>query len=248
MRKVMIVTGGSRGIGHAVAAEAARQGFAVCINYSRSPAPAEALAAEIRSRDGQAIAVGADVARRDEVARLFERVDRELGTVTALVNNAGIVGGMHRVDEIDLASLHATFETNVYSAFYCAGEAIRRMSTAKGGKGGVIINISSAAARHGGLPAEVHYAASKGAIDTMTTGLAKEVGKEGIRVVGIRPGLIRTEIHQAHGGEATIQALAPTVPIGREGLPEEVAAAVLWLVSEQASYVTGTTIDVSGGR
>jgi NAD(P)-dependent dehydrogenase (short-subunit alcohol dehydrogenase family) len=248
MQKVMIVTGASRGIGHAVAAEAARQGFAVCINFSRSPGPAEQLAAEIRRRDGQAIAVGADVSRRDEVARLFERVDRDLGTVTAQINNAGIIGGMHRVDEIDQAALLATFETNVYSAFYCAGEAIRRMSTAKGGKGGTIVNLSSAAARHGGLPSEVHYAASKGALDSMTTGLAKEVGKEGIRVVGVRPGLIRTDIHQAHGGEATIQALAPTVPIGREGLPEEIAAAVLWLVSDQASYVTGTTVDVSGGR
>jgi NAD(P)-dependent dehydrogenase (short-subunit alcohol dehydrogenase family) len=248
MRKVMIVTGASRGIGHAVAAEAARQGFAVCINYARSAGPAEDLAAEIRERDGQAIAVGADVSRRDEVARMFERVDQELGTVTALVNNAGIVAGMHRVDAIDPATLMTTFETNVYGTFYCSGEAIRRMSTARGGKGGTIINISSAAARHGGLPEEVHYAASKGAIDSMTVGLAKEVGKEGIRVVGIRPGLIRTEIHHNHGGEATIQALAPTVPIGREGLPEEIAAAVLWLVSDQASYVTGTTVDVSGGR
>jgi NAD(P)-dependent dehydrogenase (short-subunit alcohol dehydrogenase family) len=244
----MVITGAARGIGHAVASEAARQGYAVCINYVRSQGPAEALAAEVRAGNGRAIAVGADVSQRAEVERLFAAVDRELGPVTALVNNAGIVGGMSRVDAISEQALRETFETNVYGFFYCAAEAIRRMSTAKGGKGGVIINISSAAARHGGLPSEVHYGASKGAIDTMTIGLAKEVGREGIRVVGIRPGLIRTEIHEAHGGEATIRTLAPTVPIGREGSPEEVAAAVLWLVSDGASYVTGTTVDVSGGR
>ena len=248
MTGVMVVTGAARGIGHAVAAEAGRQGYAVCINYVRSKGPAEALAAKICEGNGKAIAVGADVSKRADVERLFATVDRELGPVTALVNNAGIVGGMHRVDAISEQALRETFETNVYSFFYCAAEAIRRMSTAKGGKGGTIINISSAAARHGGLPAEVHYGASKGAIDTMTVGLAKEVGKEGIRVVGIRPGLIRTEIHEAHGGEATINALAPTVPIGRAGSPEEIAAAVLWLVSDGASYVTGTTVDVSGGR
>ena len=248
MTGVMVITGAARGIGHAVAAEAARQGYAVCINYVRSRGPAEALAAEIRAANGRAIAVGADVSKRAEVERLFAAVDRDLGPVTALINNAGIVGGMARVDAIAEQALRETFETNVYSFFFCAAEAIRRMSTAKGGRGGVIINISSAAARHGGLPSEVHYGASKGAIDTMTVGLAKEVGKEGIRVVGIRPGLIRTEIHEAHGGEATVDALAPTVPIGREGLPEEIAAAVLWLVSDQASYVTGTTVDVSGGR
>ena len=245
MTGVMVVTGAARGIGHAVAAEAARQGYAVCINYVRSKGPAEALAAKIREGNGKAIAVGADVSKRADVERLFATVDREFGPVTALVNNAGIVGGMHRVDAISEQALRETFETNVYSFFYCAAEAIRRMSTAKGG---TIINISSAAARHGGLPSEVHYGASKGAIDTMTVGLAKEVGKEGIRVVGIRPGLIRTEIHEAHGGEATVNALALTVPIGRAGMPEEIAAAVLWLVSDGASYVTGTTIDVSGGR
>jgi NAD(P)-dependent dehydrogenase (short-subunit alcohol dehydrogenase family) len=244
----MVVTGAARGIGHAVAAEAGRQGYAVCINYVRSKGPAEALAAKIREGNGRAIAIGADVSKRGEVERLFAAVDRELGPVTTLVNNAGIVGGIHRVDAISEQALRETFETNVYSFFYCAGEAIRRMSTAKGGKGGTIINISSAAARHGGLPSEVHYGASKGAIDTMTVGLAKEVGKEGIRVIGIRPGLIRTEIHEAHGGEATINTLAPTVPIGRAGSPEEVATAVLWLVSDGASYVTGTTLDVSGGR
>lgn len=248
MTGVMVVTGAGRGIGHAVASAAARQGYAVCINYIRSQGPAEALATEIRAANGRAIAVGADVSKRAEVERLFATVDRELGPVTALVNNAGIVGGMARVDDLAEQALRETFETNVFSFFYCAGEAIRRMSTAKGGRGGVIINISSAAARHGGLPSEVHYGASKGAIDTMTVGLAKEVGKEGIRVVGIRPGLITTEIHAAHGGDATVRALAPTVPIGRAGSPEEVAAAVLWLVSDAASYVTGTTVDVSGGR
>jgi len=248
MTGVMVITGAGRGIGHAVAEMAGRQGYAVCINYVRSKDRSEALAAAIRGTGGRAIAVGADVSKRAEVERLFATVDSEFGAVTALVNNAGIVGGMHRVDAISEQSLRETFETNVYSYFFCAAEAIKRMSTAKGGKGGVIINISSAAARHGGLPSEVHYGASKGAVDTMTVGLAKEVGREGIRVVGIRPGLIRTEIHEAHGGEATIRTLAPTVPIGREGAPEEVAAAVLWLVSDGASYVTGTTVDVSGGR
>jgi NAD(P)-dependent dehydrogenase (short-subunit alcohol dehydrogenase family) len=175
-------------------------------------------------------------------------VDATLGRVSVLVNNAGIIGGMCRVDAMAEARLQETFAINVFSYFYCAGAALRRMSTRHGGPGGAIVNISSAAARHGGLPEEAHYAASKGAIDSFTVGLAKEIGREGVRVNAVRPGLIVTDIHEAHGGDETIRVVGPTIPLGRVGQPMEVAETVLWLASDAASYLHGALIDVSGGR
>lgn len=248
MSKVMIVTGAGKGIGAAIAELAGQRGYVVCVNYAHSKDAAEQVVARIAGAGGKAIAVQADVSQPAEAKRLFEETDRRLGKVDALVNNAGIIGRQCRLDELDDAVLAQVFAVNTFSYFYCAREAIRRMSTKHGGKGGAIVSISSAAARHGGLPMESHYAASKGAIDSFTVGLAKEVGKEGIRVNAIRPGLIVTDIHQAHGGDATIRAVAPTVPIGREGVPMEIAEAAVWLSSDAASYVHGAILDVSGGR
>jgi NAD(P)-dependent dehydrogenase (short-subunit alcohol dehydrogenase family) len=246
--KVMIVTGAGRGIGAAIAALAGQRGYAVCVNYAHSREAAEQVAARINAGGGKAVAIRADVSKDAEAKRLFAEVDAKLGRVDALVNNAGIIGRQCRFDEIDERLLAEVFAVNTFSYFYCAREALRRMSTRHGGKGGAIVNISSAAARHGGLPLESHYAASKGAIDSMTVGLAKEVGTEGVRVNGIRPGLIVTEIHEAHGGQATIDRVGPTVPIGRAGTPLEIAEAAVWLCSDAASYVHGAVIDVSGGR
>ncbi|HSH08608.1 MAG TPA: SDR family oxidoreductase [Burkholderiales bacterium] len=248
MAKIMVVTGAGRGIGAAVARLAGGRGYDVCVNYARSQAAAEGVASDIRSRGQRAIALQADVSRDDEVRRLFAEVDRQLGRVDVLVNNAGIIGRQCRADAMDGELLQQVFAANTFSVFYCNREALRRMSTKHGGSGGSIITISSVAARHGGLPAETPYAASKGALDSMTVGLAKEVGKEGVRVNAIRPGMIETEIHEAHGGQATIDAVAPSVPIGRAGSAEEIAEAVLWLASDAASYVHGAVIDVSGGR
>jgi NAD(P)-dependent dehydrogenase (short-subunit alcohol dehydrogenase family) len=248
MSKVMIVTGAGKGIGAAIAELAGKRGYAVCVNYAHSKDAAEQVVARITGAGGKAIAVQADVSQPAEAKRLFEETDRRLGKVDALVNNAGIIGLQCRLDELDDAVLAQVFAVNTFSYFYCAREAIKRMSTKRGGKGGAILNISSAAARHGGLPMESHYAASKGAVDSFTVGLAKEVGKEGIRVNAIRPGLIVTDIHQAHGGEATWRSVAPTVPLGREGYPAEIAEATVWLCSDAASYVHGAILDVSGGR
>jgi len=248
MSKVMIVTGASRGIGAAIAKRAARQGYAVCVNYANSKADAEKVVADITVAGGKAVAVQADVSRDAEVVRLFREVDEKLGRVDALVNNAGVIVRMCRADEMSEEILQKVFAANTFSAFYCTREALKRMSTKHGGKGGTIVMISSAAARHGGLPEETHYAASKGALDSMVAGLCKEVGLEGVRVVGVRPGLITTEIHNAHGGQALLDKAGPTVPIGRAGTPDEVAEAVVWLAGDSASYVHGAVIDVSGGR
>ncbi len=248
MSGVLVVTGASRGIGAAVARIGAQRGWKVAVNYNRSAAAAEALVAEITAAGGTAVAIGADVSDSDEATRLFREVDERLGRCTGLVNNAGVIGGVARIDEADPARFLPLFATNVFSYLYCAREAVRRMSTRHGGPGGAIVNISSAAARTGGLPGEVPYAATKGAVDSFTTGLAKEVGTEGVRVVGVRPGLIVTDIHDNHGGQETLDRLAPTVPIGRTGSAAEVAEAVLFLLSDKASYMTGATIDVSGGR
>ena len=248
MAKVMIVTGAGKGIGAAIAELAGQRGYAVCVNYAHSKDAAEQVVARIAGAGSKAIAVQADVSLPAEAKRLFEETDRRLGKVDALVNNAGIIGRQCRLDELDDAVLAQVFAVNTFSYFYCAREAIRRMSTQRGGKGGAIVSISSAAARHGGLPMESHYAASKGAVDSFTVGLAKEVGKEGIRVNAIRPGLIVTDIHQAHGGEATWRSVAPSVPLGREGYPAEIAEATVWLCSDAASYVHGAILDVSGGR
>ncbi|MBI1779604.1 MAG: SDR family oxidoreductase [Proteobacteria bacterium] len=248
MPGVLIVTGGSRGIGAATARIGAREGYAVCVNYAKAKNAALSVVRAIEKAGGRAIAVKADVAKPKEVARLFATVDRTLGPVTALVNNAGIGGPLKRVDEHDEKSLSRLFATNTFGCFYCAAEAIRRMSRKQGGKGGAIVTISSAAARLGGLPKLVAYAASKGAVDSFTIGLAKEVGKEGIRVNAIRPGMIKTDILGPIGGDKLIAQIAPFVPLGRAGTPEEIGEAAIWLCSDAASYVHGAIIDVSGGR
>lgn len=248
MAQIMIVTGASRGIGAAIARLAGQRGYDVCVNYGKSKGPADEVVAAIRASGGKAIAVQADMSDDAAVKRLFAEVDQQLGTVNVLVNNAGIINRQCRADEMTPALLAEIFAHNTFSAFYATREAIKRMSTRHGGKGGSIVTISSAAARHGGLPMETHYAASKGALDSMTIGLAKEVGQEGVRVNAIRPGLINTTIHEAHGGQATIKAAAPTIPIGRAGTVDELAEAALWLASDAASYVHGAIIDVSGGR
>lgn len=245
MKKVMIVTGASRGIGASVARLAARSGFKVCVNYLHSEQTADDVVAGIRNDGGDAIAVQADVGSEQEVARLFEEVDNRLGVLDVLVNNAGILA-QRRVEKMDAAELTRIFRVNVFSAFYCSREAIQRMSASHGGKGGVVINMSSAASRLGGLAGGSHYAATKGAIDSFSLALAKEVGREKIRVNAVRPGLIETDIHAVHGGINT--ALVEAVPLGRSGSADEVAEVVLWLASDAASYVHGAVVDVSGGR
>jgi NAD(P)-dependent dehydrogenase (short-subunit alcohol dehydrogenase family) len=247
MNRVMLVTGASRGIGAAIAKLAGRSGYRVGVNYHRSADAARAVVDEICSNGGQAVALQADVGRLDEVQRMFGQLDAEFGALDVLVNNAGVLASF-RVDETDEAKLESLLRANVYSAFYCSREAVRRMSTRFGGKGGAIVNMSSIAARLGGLAGGAAYAASKGAIDTFTLALAKEVGTDGIRVNALRPGLIATEIHEAHGGLAQMEQLAKTVPLGRSGAAIEVAEAALWLASSAASYVHGAVLDVSGGR
>jgi len=248
MSDVLIVTGGSRGIGAATARLAAERGYAVCVNYRAQREAAERLAAEIGAAGGRAIAVGADVASEADVVRLFAEVDAALGAVTALVNNAGILERQTRVDAIDAARIDRVFATNVRGAFLCAREAVRRMSTAHGGAGGAIVNVSSRAAQLGAPGEYVDYAASKAAVEAMTVGLAREVAAEGIRVNGVRPGIIYTEIHGDGGEPGRVDRLAPTLPMKRGGEAVEVARAILWLLSEEASYSTGSFIDVSGGR
>ena len=247
-RGVMVVTGASRGIGAATARLAASRGYAVCVNYLRNGAAAEAVVAAIRAGGGQAIALGGDVASETDVLKLFRESDRQLGPLTALVNNAGIVERQSRVEAMDAARLQRMFATNVIGAFLCAREAVRRMSTRHGGKGGAIVNISSGASRLGSPGEYVDYAASKGAIDTMTIGLAKELAADGIRVNCVRPGFVHTEIHAAGGEPNRIERLRDAIPMKRGGDPEEVARAVLWLLSDEASYSTGAILDVTGGR
>jgi NAD(P)-dependent dehydrogenase (short-subunit alcohol dehydrogenase family) len=246
--KVIIVTGASRGIGAATARLAAERGYAVCVNYRRSQAAAERVVADIERSGGRAIAVAADVASDADVVRLFETVDARLGVLTALVNNAGIVEQQMRVESMDAARLGRTFATNITGCFLCAREAVRRMSTRHGGAGGAIVNVSSAAARFGSPGEYVDYAASKGAIDTMTIGLASEVAAEGIRVNAVRPGIIRTDIHASGGEPGRVERLKGSIPMKRAGEAIEVARAILWLLSDEASYSTGTFIDVTGGR
>ena len=248
MSRVLIVTGGGRGIGAAAARLAAAQGYAVAVNYRRDRAAAEAVVAEIVGAGGAALAVPGDVAAEEEVVRLFATVDERLGRIDALVNNAGILETQARLDAMDGARLQRVLATNVIGSLLCAREAVRRMSTARGGSGGAIVNLSSVAARLGAPNEYLDYAASKGAIDTMTVGLAKEVAAEGIRVNAVRPGIIYTDIHASGGEPGRVDRLKGTVPMGRGGTPEEVAQAILWLLSDAAAYVTGTIIDVTGGR
>lgn len=246
--RVLVVTGAGRGIGASIARLGAREGFAVCVNFARNRAAADGVIADIRNAGGRAIAVQADVARRDDVQRLFETVDRELGTVSALVNNAGITGPLVAVEDMTDASLHEVFGTNVESLFWCCGEAVKRMARKHGGKGGAIVNVGSIAARYGGMPGMVAYATSKGAVDSFTIALAKEAGPEGIRVNCLRPGTTATDIIVPLGGAELAQRVAASTPLGRLGQPEEIAEAAIWLVSDKASFTHGAVLDVSGGR
>jgi len=248
MKKIILITGGSRGIGAAIAHLAAEEGYAVCISYLHNRAAADAVVAAITQKNGIAMAVQADVAVEEDVIRLFKHVDASFGPVTALVNNAGILERQARVDEMDSARIQRIFATNVVGSFICSREAVRRMSTRHAGKGGAIVNMSSRAS-HLGAPGEyVDYAASKAAIDTLTIGLAKEVAAEGIRVNAVSPGIIYTDIHASGGDPQRVDRVKDSVPMKRGGYPEEVAKAVLWLLSEDASYTTGASIDVAGGR
>jgi NAD(P)-dependent dehydrogenase (short-subunit alcohol dehydrogenase family) len=248
VNKVLIVTGGSRGIGAATARLAAQRGYAVCVNYRRNRAAADALVSEIAAAGGTALAVGADVASEPDVVNLFATVDARLGPLAGLVNNAGILEKQTRVEQIDAARIDRVFGTNVRGAFLCAREAVRRLSTRHGGSGGAIVNVSSRAAQLGAPGEYVDYAASKAALDALTIGLAREVAAEGIRVNGVRAGIIYTEIH-ADGGEPNrVDRLGPTLPMQRGGEAIEVARAILWLLSEEASYSTASFIDVAGGR
>ena len=244
----MIVTGSGRGIGAATARLAAKRGYAVCVNYLRDRGSAESVVQEIRGDGGSAIAVPGDIVSEKEVIHLFEECDRSLGPLTALVNNAGVVARQSRVEAMDAERLLRVFAVNVLGAFLCAREAIRRMSTRHGGQGGAIVNVSSGAARLGSPGEYVDYAASKGAIDTMTIGLAKELAADGIRVNCVRPGFVHTGIHAAGGEPNRIERLRDSIPMKRGGEPEEVARAILWLLSDEASYSTGAILDVTGGR
>lgn len=248
MDKVALITGGSRGIGAATALLAARQGWAVAVNYQANQAAAEAVVAQIGAQGGQAIAVQGDVAHEDQVLAMFAAVDAQLGRLTALVNNAGVVDTTQRVDEMGVARLRRMFETNVIGSIVCAREAVRRMSTRHGGAGGSIVNVSSAASRLGSAHQYVDYAASKGAIDAFTLGLAREVAAEGIRVNAVRPGLIETDIHASGGLPDRVRDLAHQVPMQRGGTAEEVAQAIAWLMSDASPYTTMSFLDVSGGR
>ncbi len=243
--RVLIVTGGSRGIGAETTRLAAERGYKVAVNYRENRDTAVEL---IKTLKTKAIAIQADVAAEADVVRLFETVDRELGPVTALVNNAGIVDRGTRVADMSAARIARMFAINVTGSFLCAREAVKRMSTRLGGKGGAIVNLSSIAARLGGAGEYVDYAAAKGAIDTFTIGLAKEVGPEGIRVNAVRPGIIRTEIHMASGDPARVERIGATAPLQRPGEAIEVARAILWLLSDESSYMTGAIVDVTGGR
>ena len=247
MDKVMIITGGGRGIGAETAKLAAKRGYAVCVNYLKDAKAAESLLKEL-SLGTKAIAVAGDVSREEDVLKIFAETDKALGRVTALVNNAGIVDRSQRVETITAARLARMFAINVTGSFLCAREAVKRMSTKHGGKGGAIVNVSSAAAKLGSPGDYVDYAASKAAIETFTVGLAKEVGGEGIRVNCVRPGVIRTDIHLVSGDPSRVERIGGAAPLGRPGEPEEVARAILFLASDEASYTTGSVLDVTGGR
>jgi len=248
MSGVAIITGSGRGIGAATAKLAAARGYAVCVNYLKNEQSADAVVAAIRAGGGRAIMVRADTANENDVIKLFERVDLELGPVSALVNNAGITGRAGRLDSFDAAAIRRVLEVNVTGTIFCSQQAVRRMSIKKGGAGGAIVNVSSLAATLGGADRWIPYAAAKGAINSFTIGLAKEVAAEGIRVNAISPGLIDTEIHAEAGIGDRLQKVIPMVPMGRLGTAEECAEAILWLMSGEAAYMTGGILPLSGGR
>jgi NAD(P)-dependent dehydrogenase (short-subunit alcohol dehydrogenase family) len=244
----LIVTGASRGIGAAVATLAGESGYAVAVNFSTGEIEANKVVDQIVASGGRAIAIHADVANEQQIIRMFETAERELGPIKALVNNAGITGGFARVEDVSSAAITSVFAVNVAGTMLCSREAVRRMSTRRGGTGGAIVNISSRAAQYGSAGEWVHYAASKGAIDSFTTGLAREVATEGIRVNAVAPGLVDTGLHAASGDPNRLQRMMGSIPMGRAGAPREIAEGVLWLLSPAASYTTGAILQIGGGR
>jgi NAD(P)-dependent dehydrogenase (short-subunit alcohol dehydrogenase family) len=244
----LIVTGASRGIGAAVAALAAERGYAVAVNFATGASEAGKVVEQIVAASGYAVAIQADVAHEQQIIRLFERAERELGPIKALVNNAAVTGGFARVEEVSSAAIANVFAVNVTGTMLCSREAVRRMSTRRGGTGGAIVNISSRAAHTGSAGEWVHYAASKGAIDSFTIGLAREVATDGIRVNAVAPGLVDTGLHAANGDPNRLQRLMGTIPMERPGTPREIAEGILWLLSPAASYTTGAILQIGGGR
>jgi NAD(P)-dependent dehydrogenase (short-subunit alcohol dehydrogenase family) len=248
MKQVILVTGSSRGIGAATALLASRRGYAVCINYLGNAQAAEQLRAQIAGEGGTAIAVQADVGVEADVLRLFATIDQQLGPITALVNNVGVLEQQGKLVDMSAERLQRVFTTNILSYFLCSREAIKRMATSRGGAGGGIVNVGSGASKHGAGSVYVDYASSKGAIDVMTLGLSKEVGPDGIRVNCVRPGIIYTDIHASGGDADRVDKLAATVPLQRGGQPEEIAETILWLLGPQSSYVSGALLDAGGAR
>ncbi len=248
MKKTILITGGSDGIGAATALLAAQEGYMVCVNYRQNKAAADTIVATINNQGGQAWAFQADISKEPEVERLFAAIDNQVGCITALVNNAGIIEPQQKLIDITERRLQKVFATNVFGSFYCAREAIKRMSPKNNGQGGAIVNVSSLAAKYGAPFEYIDYAATKGAIDTFTIGLAKEVAEENIRVNTVRPGIIHTNIHALAGEPNRVDRVKAHVPMQRGGQPEEVAHAILWLLSDAASYITGSFVDVGGGR
>ena len=248
MKPTLLITGGSRGIGAATALLAAQHGYVVAVNFSRNAHAVDVVVQQIQASGGTAIGVQADVAQEGQVLAMFEEVDAKLGRLTALVNNAGIVDVMARVDAMTVERFKRMFDVNVLGSFLCAREAIKRMSTRHGGAGGAIVNVSSIAASLGSAGQYVDYAASKGAIDTFTIGLARELAQEGIRVNAVRPGIIDTDIHAAGGQPKRAQQMASSLPMQRPGTAQEVARSIVWLLSDASSYTTGALLDVAGGR
>lgn len=246
MTGVLVVTGGSRGIGAAIAKHGAKAGYKVCVNYRERADKAEEVVAAIAAAGGEAVAIQADVSQDDQATRLFAEVDQALGPVTALANNAGIMR-VESIEDMTAEMLNQLWATNITSAFICAREAVKRMARRHGGSGGSIVNLSSIAGKKGGRGQRVHYAASKGALNILTIGLATEVAGEGIRVNSVLPGLIDTDMHNPWGGKKRIETIGPTIPLGRAGVPDDVGAAVIWLMSDQAGFITGELLEVGGG-